>query len=102
MTQSITPVGHRVVVKLKKIAEEEVSDGGIIIAHQAGHMSRQRAMQEAYVEAIGQTAFKDFGGDPWCKEGDLVLIVRHSGEDRIDEESGDVYRVINDEDICAI
>ena len=97
----IKPCGHRVLVKLKQF--EEVSQGGIIIST-GEDINRQRfAMQEAVVEALGPTAFKAFDdGVPWCSVGDKVLIVKYSGEDREDPETGIIFRIVNDDDICAI
>ena len=63
----------------------------------------QRATQEAYVVAIGPTAFKAFDdGLPWCKVGDCVLICKYSGDDLDDVEEDEIYRVINDRDIEAV
>lgn len=99
----ITPVGHRVLVKLSPVEEEEKSEGGIIIASGAPRDARRRATQEATVVKLGANAFKDFSdGEPWCSVGDLVLIAKYSGEDREDKETGDIFRIINDEDIFAI
>lgn len=97
----ITPCGHRVLVKLKVF--EEKTESGIIIATEDMKDAHQRAMQEAYVVSLGPTAFKDFGnGSPWCRVNDLVLISKYSGEDRIDPDTKEVYRIINDEDVFAI
>ena len=99
----IRPTAHRVLVKLKPIEREERSDAGIILTTEANHDARQRAMQEAYVIEVGPSAFNDFGdGEAWCKEGDLVMIAKYSGEDRVDPETNEVYRIINDEDIFAV
>ena len=97
----IFPTGHRVLVKLKKL--EEKSSGGIIITREDEKAREQRAMQEAYVVRLGKNAFRDFGdGHLWCEEGQQVLIKRYSGEDREDPKTGDIYRVLNDEDIYAV
>lgn len=103
----IKPAGHRVLVRLKETSKEleEKSEGGIIVEVKDNDKveAEQRATQEAYVERLGFTAFKAFDdGEPWCKVGDLVIITRYSGEDREDPKSGEVYRIINDEDVIAI
>ena len=126
--QKIKPCGHRVLVKLKVI--EEVSTGGILLVTDDKKASYQKAMQEAYVVAIGPQAFTAFNIAseswiphlykllksfltrepltyksqdlaPWCKVGDLVLIARYSGEDKVDPDTEEVFRIINDEDIFA-
>ena len=100
----IHPTGHRVLVRLKKTdkKETEVSKGGIILELNVNVESHQRAMQEAYVVELGRNAFKDFGdGHLWATEGQLVLISRYCGEDRVGED-GVVFRIINDVDILAV
>ena len=102
---NITPAGYRVLVRLKKTDKkvDEVSEGGIILETNVDVEAHQYATQEAYVEKLGITAFKSFDeGDPWCKVGDLVLIAKYSGENRKDLKTGEIYRVINDQDIIAI
>ena len=95
------PCGHRVVVKLRKV--EEKTESGIVIATTTNLKREQYGVEEAYVTAVGKTAFKAFDdGEPWCEVGDLVAITKYSGKDYEDPETGDIYRVINDEDIMAI
>ena len=95
----IIPCGHRVVVKLKKI--EETTKSGIIIDTGENLKRQQYGVEEAFVESLGPTAFRAFDdGEPWCKVGDLVAIVKYSGKDYKDGD--DIYRIINDEDIMAI
>jgi co-chaperonin GroES (HSP10) len=99
----IHPTAHRVLVELIYVDEEEKSSGGIIVTTSKFHEARKRAMQEAFVVEIGPTAFRAFDdGVPWCKVGDRVMIAKYSGEDRADEDTGTVLRVINDEDIFAV
>lgn len=102
----IHPAGHRVLVKLKTVETgDKKSTGGIIIEHLAGYKAEaeQYATQEAYVVELGPTAYRDFSdGNAWCKVGDLVRIGKYRGENLKDEESGDVYRIIQDEDVVAI
>lgn len=93
------PCGHRVVVKLKTV--EEVSTGGIVIATQDNLKREQYGVEEAFVELIGDTAFKAFDdGEPWCEVGDLVAITKYSGKDY--EDGDTIYRIINDDDIMAV
>lgn len=95
----IHPTGHRVLVKLKQV--EEVTPGGIVLPGRQAERET-KAMQEATVVELGRTAFRAFDdGHPWCKVGDVVMIAKYSGEDRKDEKTGHIYRIINDEDIFA-
>lgn len=95
------PCGHRVVVKLKKV--EETSKGGIVIASSQNLKREQYGVEEAYVTQIGKTAFLAFDdGEPWCAVGDLVAITKYSGKDYEDKDTGDIYRIINDDDIMAV
>jgi co-chaperonin GroES (HSP10) len=100
------PCGHRVIVKLVDPEKEKIEKVGSIIVKINDNKTleaEKHAMQEAYVVAMGHNAFKIFGdGEPWCKVGDLVLIAKYSGEDRVDEEEQTVYRIINDEDIFVV
>ena len=60
-------------------------------------------IESGFVEQIGPTAFKDFGGTPWCEVGDRVDYVRHGGKfvhDPDDKETK--WLVINDEDILLV
>lgn len=108
LQRQIKPAGHRVLVKLKKVSEiKEVTYGDSKIVVELKNNKKinaeKLATQEARVMALGPTAFKAFDdGDPWCKVGDLVMICRYSGDDRHDIEEGEVYRIINDEDVQAI
>lgn len=105
MLRKVIPAGFRVLVKLKKVEEETLSKGGLIVAaHYGDNLARQQfATQEAHVMAIGDTAFKAYDeGKPWCKVGDLVMIAKYAGEDRKDIEEGEIYRIVNDGDIIAI
>ena len=95
------PAGHRVLVKLKEIekVEEKKSKGGIVleIVDESQRRREQFAITDAYVIAIGPTAYKGFDdGLPWCKVGDLVKVPKYAGENIEDEDTGIVYRVIND------
>ena len=107
MSKRRLPVAHRVVVQLAKVDDgEQISKGGIITRASLTESELRREMsaqEEGIVVAIGPTAFKDFGGaEAWCNVGDKVFIVRYSGTNFIDEETGDMFRIINDEDIYAI
>ena len=100
MDRNFRPTGDRVLVKLKEA--EKKSAGGIILTNDT--VTRQQyATQEAYVVDIGPSAFIGLGnGEPWCKIGDLVKILKYSGEDDETLEEGFVYKVISDENIIGV
>ncbi len=106
----IIPAGHRLLVKPFKI--EEVDE--VMKKHSAflrefqivkgeGQEKREAAsVDRATVVAVGATAFKDFGGEPWCKVGDQVFIAKHAGKVVNDPADDEMYLLLNDEDIVAI
>ena len=99
--------GYRVLVRLKPIEKikETKSAGGLILEYKSDKQldREQEAMTEAYVMDIGPSAFKAFDdGKPWCKVGDCVLISKYSGTLVDAVEEGQIYRMINDQDIQAL
>lgn len=97
----IKPTGFRVLVELDLI--EKTSTGGIILGSADGGRRAQTGQETATVVALGPSAFKGFDdGQPWCKTGDRVRIVRYSGNIIEDPETKKFYSIINDEDIYAV
>lgn len=101
----IKPLGHRLLVKPDSI--EDVDDNyrsakkaGIIIPDQEAR-KEQIAVDKGTVVDIGSTAFKDFGGDPWCQVGDRVAYTRYGGKFLKDPETDEEYLILNDEDVIA-
>lgn len=102
---SIEALGHRVLIKPQKIEDVDKTFAkarqvGIVILDQA-ERKEQTAVDKGVVVQIGSTAFKDFGGDPWVKEGDLVCYAKYGGKFITDPVGGEVYVVLNDEDLIA-
>ncbi len=96
--KSVKPAGHRVLVKPDPV--EEISEGGIVIAHSNKDRVQQAQVTGTIVE-IGPQAWKDFSdGTPWANAGDRVLFAKFGGYE-IDIQ-GTLHRVMNDEDITAI
>jgi len=99
----LVPLGHRLLVKPETI--EDVDDA-FASAKRAGiqivgteRQREQAAVEKGIVIAMGDTAFKDFGGVPWCKVGDVVGYTRYGGKFIKD---GDVdYIILNDEDVIC-
>ena len=96
--------GYRMIVKIVKIKEKEkLSKGGLVLDVDADSAIKQFATQEAEVVSLGPIAFKGFAdGSPWCKVGDIIRVPKYSGESLVDEETGDIYRICNDDDCIAI
>ena len=97
---ALVPAGHRVLVIEDKV--DERTSGGLFLPPEV----RQR-MGEAQifgtVVKLGLTAFKAFDdGEAWCKEGDRVAFAKYGGFIIQDPDSKEVFRLLNDEDVCAI
>ncbi len=104
---SLIPCGHRIVVKPNKI--EDVDDtfksarsAGIFIP-ELELKKEQISVDKGTVLAIGDTAFKDFGGEPWVEVGDLIAYARHGGKLVKDPSTDEYLLLLNDEDvICKV
>jgi co-chaperonin GroES (HSP10) len=95
----LTPVLHRLIIKLDPV--EEVTESGIIISKELVKKER-KAVEKGTVITIGETAFKDYGGNKdTVKVGDKVIIAQYSGKE-IKDINGDDFVVINDEDILVV
>ena len=97
---NITPCGHRILVRPVSLKD---SDPHLAALGKMGfqlvdseHKKEQRAIDTGFVEAIGPTAFRDFGGEAWCAVGDKVAFAKYGGK-----FIGEVL-VLNDEDIIAV
>lgn len=93
-------LGHRVLLKMHIVKEEErVSTGGIILTTET--KIQQEESEMGTVVDIGPTAFHGLGdGKPWVKVGDVVTIQRYAGKQL--RRGEDIYRVINDEDLITL
>lgn len=108
----IHPVGDRVLIKPDSI--EEVTTGGIIIPGTVGDM---HAMAQSigtlvdvgadawihYVEKDreGATVKRQSYSQPFAHPGDRVAFAKYGGL-QVEGKDGQVYRLMNDEDITAI
>lgn len=97
---TVIPCGHRILVRPENL---EQSDPAMQALSKMGfklvdseHKKEQRAMDIGYVEAIGPTAFRDFGGEPWCQVGDKIAFAKYGGK-----YVGDAL-ILNDEDVVAV
>lgn len=104
---SLIPCGHRVIVKPEALEDVDTAyasakKAGILIAEEHTKLE-QISIDKGIVIAIGDTAFNDFGGEPWCQIGDKVAYARHGGKRIKDPSDGLEYLILNDEDIvCKI
>lgn len=95
----LVPILHRLIVKLDSL--EEVSAGGIVLPKDLIKKER-KAIEIGTVIAIGETAFKDYGGSMGTVSiGDRVVVAQYSGKE-VKDVDGTVYVVINDEDVLII
>lgn len=106
----IKPAGHRLVVKPFK--QEEV-DPVLKKAQESGFLKNfeivnsNKAREDASVDKgvvldIGPTAWKDFGGEAWCKKGDVILFAKFAGKFTTDPETEEDVVILNDEDVVAV
>lgn len=93
----ITPINDNVIIKVEKIEENIVSDGGIVIAQNNG----QAKPDKGEVAAIG-TGRITLNGDviPMkVASGDKIIFNRFAGTEVVIE--GEVYLIIKEADILA-
>jgi len=104
----MTPCGHRLLVKPFK--QEQVDE--IMRKHSEflstltvinDNKKREDAsVDRGVVVAIGPTAWRDFGGEAWCKVGDEILFAKFAGKFTTDPETGEDFAILNDEDVVAV
>lgn len=105
---NITPCGYRVLVKLDTLQERDdvykmADKAGLALPDHTELRREQLSIDSGTVLKIGQTAFKEYGGDPWCKVGDRVAFAKHTGKVfRDPKDSKAIYLVQNDQDIIAV
>lgn len=60
-------------------------------------------IETGVVVDIGPAAFKEYGGEPWCKVGDQISYARHGGMYVKNPDNQDeTWLVINDEDVVMV
>ena len=74
--------------------------GGILLTKETMD-KEQLATVVAYVVKCGPLCYSDAKyGEPWCEEGQWVLIGRYAGA-RFKLEDGEEVRIINDDEVIA-
>jgi co-chaperonin GroES (HSP10) len=101
MFQILKTPGHRVLIKPDPVREKRTTSG-LIIADIDGQRARQAAGVTGTVVEVGDTCWKEFGGDPWCRVGDRVLYAKYAGVSVEDNQGEQAYVLLNDEDILAV
>ena len=114
---TIEALGHRLTIRPDALKDSELVKAkelaskidGFVFAKDAednleSQITREQAgVDQGIVLSIGKTAFRDFGGEPWCDEGDYVAYARHAGKFVKDPDTDENILVLNDEDIiCRI
>lgn len=98
----IKPTGHRILVKVDA-ASLETDWGFQVVADEK--------LENAYqiigtLVDVGSQAWKAFGpdftGEPWAQVGDRVMFAEYAGRTVEDPETGEQYKLMNDEDITAV
>ena len=96
----IVPAGHRVLVKAEEV--EKVTKGGIILSDTAVDRNTEANIFGVIV-AIGEAAWKAFDdGAAWASVGDRVAFAKYGGFVIEDPDTGEKFRLLNDDDITAI
>ena len=95
MTQSVRPVGDRVLVE--PVEEKETKKGGIIIPDTA----KEKPM-ESLVVAVGTGKAGDDGKRVpiEVKKGDRVLVSKYGGTEI--KLHGKEYKILNSDDVLAV
>lgn len=111
---AIEALGHRLTVQPDKVKDSEAEKtkqlaekAGFVLPEKvkddldSEHTRERASVDQGIVLTIGKTAFRDFGGEPWCNVGDYIAYARHAGKFVKDPDTGEDILVINDEDCIA-
>jgi co-chaperonin GroES (HSP10) len=99
--------GHRLLVKPIGYLEDDPTYQrakalGLTIADHEDNKRARESVDQGTVVQVGPTAFNDFGGAAWCKEGDKIVYAKFAGKLIVDPDTQDKFYAINDEDVVAI
>jgi len=97
--------GHRILIKIDKLEEVDpvvarAKALGIKLADHPDTQRKEAAVATGKVLQVGPTAFKEFGDEPWCKEGDRIYFAKYAGMTVRDGE--EFLQVINDDDVVCV
>jgi len=99
-SQLPAPVGYSMLIALPKLKKE--TDAGIILTDERAN-AESVASIVGYVMKQGPDCYSDkkrFPSEPWCKEGDWILMRSYAGT-RFTLH-GEEFRLINDDSIEAV
>lgn len=102
----IEPCGHRLLVKPYKQAEvDDIMKKHKNFLKEFEIINPNKKREDASVDrgvvvSIGPTAWKDFGGEAWCKVGDEIFFAKFAGKEV--EDGDEAYFILNDEDVVAV
>lgn len=102
----VQPLGHRILIRPQNVEDVDLvykaAKQAGIVGLDLTERREQGAVDRGHVVAIGETAFKDFGGIPWCNVGDYVAYAKYAGKAIVNPDNPeDKYLVLNDEDIVV-
>lgn len=97
---TVIPCGHRILVQPEKLEDEDpvyksAKASGLVLV-ESTKKQEQAAMDKGVVLAVGPSAFKDFGGEAWCKVGDKIAFAKYGGKFVND------MLILNDEDVVCV
>lgn len=103
MKKQVMPVEFKILVKPYKVDETDpllkrAKEAGIALPEDSKDRE-QMAQQKGTLIAIGGNAFSDWN-EPIPKIGDEVMFAKYAGYN-IQDDSGEIYRVLNDKDISG-
>jgi co-chaperonin GroES (HSP10) len=111
---AIEAVGIRLTIRPDKVVDSEAEKtkqlaekAGFVLPEkikddlESEAIREQASVDQGTVLGIGPVAFRDFGGESWCKVGDYIAYARHAGKFVKDPDTGENILVINDEDVVA-
>ena len=98
IASGINPVGHRILILPRDIAEKTAS--GIILATEQGREREQMSNTTGVVVAMGETCYEE-ADKPWCVVGNKIAFAKYAGLLYVGKD-GKKYRIINDTDVTAV
>lgn len=108
----IKPAGHRLVVRPYKQDDvdpilKKAQASGFLKEFEIVNSNKKRedaSVDVGTVLLIGPTAFKDYGDEPWCKEGDKIAFAKFAGKflDNPFNEDDETLVILNDEDVVGV
>lgn len=103
---AIKPLGHRILVRPDKLEDldptyKALKNMGFQRAQTDEVKREEMSVDKGTVVAIGSTAFRDFGGEPWCTPGAYVAYARHAGKFITDPDTDEQMLLLNDEDLIC-